>query len=367
MEEIKQEFLELIPKERLSPEQRAFREKETHGFGIAIYQFVREPSVLDEILPEIRHCMSIWWKNGTIVCFSASADMLYQERKLFFALYDVGKHKKRLKCAIYGASNAIIAETAAWFWSLQHSGRGQAALEIGYRRFDEDRAFDFAAFHPEQLAQILDANPQRAISIDEGTWTAQQGVVLATRPYPLRLTFCSKSGFVTFTDSGTAFIEALEKQKSLFGSLCLGYVAFGMLTRENMERLYQLEMLDELKIRSVYKDQALLPFSAKVNSLDYFFDARCVRPEDFHSLDIPAKNLSVNVCSDVWEVCDQFLIAMLNRMTTLGHFTKFNLELALSCNVHYEDFATVEVTARIADALISFINANPLLTHLVFD
>jgi hypothetical protein len=287
---IKQEFLELIPKERLSNEQRAFRDKETHEFGIPIYKLVREPSALDEILPEICHCMSIWRENGTIICFSASADMLYQERKLFFALYDVGKHKKRLKCAIYGASNVAIAETAVWFWSLQHSGRGQAALEIGYRRFKEDRAFDFAAFHPEQLAQILDANPQRAISIDEGTWTGQQGVVLATRPFPLRLTFCSKSGFVTFTDSGTAFIEALEKRISLFGSLCLGCVAIGMLTRENMERLYQLEMFDELKIRSVYRDQALLPFSAKVNSLDYFFDARCVRPEDFHSLAIPAKN-----------------------------------------------------------------------------
>jgi hypothetical protein len=117
----------------------------------------------------------------------------------------------------------------------------------------------------------------------------------------------------------------------------------------------------------VYKDQALLPFSAKVNSLDYFFDARCVRPEDFHSLDIPAKNFSVNVWSDVWEVCDQLLIAMLNRMTTLGHFTRCNLELALSPNVHYDDVLTVEVTARIADASIGFISANPSLTHLVFE
>ncbi|GAX17691.1 hypothetical protein FisN_10Lu411 [Fistulifera solaris] len=148
--------------------------------------------------------------------------MLYQERKLFFALYDVGKHKKKWQFAIYGTSDAAIAETATWFWSLPHfKGRKKAGLEIGYCRFDGVPSFDFAALQPEQLARILDANPQRMITIDEGTWTVQQAVVLATRSYPLRLTFGRKIGDFNFVDNGTAFVEALAKRKSLFGIYAL--------------------------------------------------------------------------------------------------------------------------------------------------
>jgi hypothetical protein len=40
--------------------------------------------------------------------------------------------------------------------------------------------FDCAVIRPEQLASILDAH--RQLSLRCGTWTAEQSVVLATRP-----------------------------------------------------------------------------------------------------------------------------------------------------------------------------------------
>ena len=72
----------------------------------------------------------------------------------------------------------------------------------------------FAALAAEQLAHVMDANPTRHYVFQTGKWNAEQFVVLATRSYPLSLSF--GIGF-TFTDGGIAFADALHARKSLFG------------------------------------------------------------------------------------------------------------------------------------------------------
>jgi hypothetical protein len=71
--------------------------------------------------------------------------------------------------------------------------------------------FGFAAITPQQLAHILDSNPNRKVQISTGLWSAEQSLVFATRPYLLNLYFESRhtdDGFY-FEDDGTQFVDAL--------------------------------------------------------------------------------------------------------------------------------------------------------------
>ena len=105
---------------------------------------------------------------------------------------------------------------------------------------------------PEQLARRMDANPARRFVFEQGTWSAEHSVILATRPYPLDLKLCNdpldELGF-DFQDDGTAFVDALERRQSPFGSLCLefegSYPSYSPLSSENLERLFNLDFFFE--------------------------------------------------------------------------------------------------------------------------
>ncbi len=73
-------------------------------------------------------------------------------------------------------NDVAIAETLATFLGSFKSK--QLVLEMDSRR--NEFCFDCAVIRPEQLASILDAH--RQLSLRCGTWTAEQSVVLATRP-----------------------------------------------------------------------------------------------------------------------------------------------------------------------------------------
>ena len=220
----------------------------------------------------------------------------------------------------------------------------------------------------------MDANPTRQLALSTGVWTAQQSVILATRPYRLDLVFCqppsaSASARFEFEDGGTAFVNALEERRSCFGSLCIAiyYAELHMpFSQANLERLFKLEeIFNEFGIRCMYEEGALLPFSAKTQVLDYAICATYIQPQDFDTIHVAAKRLKfalnyLNGDVDNWDV---MLISFLNRVAQLGHFESLCFSVRYFDEENIERYA-FERVARVAEALICAINANPNLRHL---
>ena len=353
-QEGKHPFLELIPNERLSYEQHDLRPVNCGGL-IPIYQLLRTPTHLSDILVKGTHDryekIGIWRNNQTLICTEDFGALGTRHCK--FTVDDV-------RCAIYGDSSATIVDTFSFFCSLKSLGGEKASLIIGspnctWHNFD---------YYPLRLTPILDANPIRSIELNTGIWTAEQSVVLATRPYPLNLKLCRPT--FAFKDKGTAFVNALERRQFPFGSLSMTLykdddtpVSF---SHTNLKRLFQLDVFENLKITISDKESVLLPLSARVNALECEIDAKHVQARHFDSLDIVTKDLNVTINLDDVDNWSAVLISFLNRVATLGHFER----LSFSVGGWDDDREPIEhdEVQPVAEALIRVIHANPKLKHM---
>ena len=260
------------------------------------------------------------------MCMSSTrAAQAFLERRVYCTL----KHcadKYDSSCAIYGKTDAAIAETASWFWSLKHSVTdAQVWLVIENHLCGERYKFDFAALHPEHLAQILDSNPTRNLSIQAGTWSPGQSVILATRPYALHLLLYNDSrspGNFRFNDEGTAFLGALQSRQFSFGSIDL---IGEPLSTANIQRLMNLDVFEKIGWSALDGEDALLPLAAKAVALSCV-NADRIRPEDFDSVDVFTKDLEVTIYLDDTDDWAELLVSFMNRLAKLGHLEKLVLE-----------------------------------------
>ncbi|GAX17685.1 hypothetical protein FisN_10Lh383 [Fistulifera solaris] len=298
-------LLQIIPQDALSPEQRAFCRNP--DIDLPLYRLLREPTHLDDFDWENEYDRAIWRDNQTIIYLSFSTIRKYDERRPFreksvsFVINCGNKYILSFGM-IYGKSDAAIAETATFFWSLKQSDAYNiVSLQIGNTFNEQSDTFDHGALSPEQLAQILDANPTRHCDMKLGTWSAEQSVILASRPYPLKLTLgasvVERDDCFRFSDGGTAFVEALQNRELGFGNLAVDFRTKGRnvisLSHINMKRLFKLpHMFDRLAIEGVDEEFVLLPFSAQVSALSYHLDAQHLQHDDLDSLDIAANNLT---------------------------------------------------------------------------
>lgn len=412
MEEKQKEtdILELIPRRRLSLKKGTFQpENRRHVWPI--YKLLWEPSNLDEFdwrkhlhpYPNSFNLLgiSIWRENKTLTCVTEQyPSPMYKEKSLSFTIYCSGKSP--LQFTVYGETDAAIAETATFFWSLRYAEDRKTRLEIG--SYDSSRPIDFAtAFQPEQLARMFEANPTRRIKLSRVYVSAAQSTILASQPHRVELEFCefldSTGNCFCIADRGTAFVNALTKRTSSFGTLKFSFRdtrwSLKCLNLHNLKRLLELEVFEKLTFDALDKNSALLPFSARVHTLEYKIDAEHVKAEDFSSLDIRAKDLSLTVYSeggiesdyddymqgddaedeewdaegrqrvdtegDEWDV---ILISFLDRVAALGHFEslRFGIGFRRGRNAWFEyDYSTV---VPIRKALIRAIEANQNLRHL---
>jgi hypothetical protein len=362
------DILELIPNNKLSSEQKSFRaskDKETFPF----YKLIREPLDFDDLGLQKDSKLIIWRENGTLICIGACSFRKYEERKLFCWIYNNGD-RHGSSCSIYGKSKAAIVETAMFFWLLKRSGRDAAGKSTSTLSIRECERFDITAFSPEQLAQISDANPTQELEIHAGTWSAAQSTVLANRSYPMGLSlvqhFRNQSSF-RFADDGCAFVHALGKRQSSFGTLYMhwdvGYQKMPF-SPENQRRLYDLDVFEKLTLRSLNdKKINLLPFLAKVNTLDYEMDANDIQPEDFDPLNIAAKDLRLKLCLSNTNDWDMIFVSLLNRLAQLGHLERLKL---IPCWDEMDERRTsgFEDSESVAQAYIRVIGGNPKLSYL---
>jgi hypothetical protein len=406
MKEESAPLLQRIPASKLTAKQRRLRPC-LHGNPLPLYECVREPTHYDEIMEDV----AIWRSNGTVISIGST---FYQEsspRGVIFALYeeyeeedDDGKKNDEgdnpdevdddseekeddeddddskeednsdhssnedddedgelhLHGGIFGETEASIAETATFFWSLKH----RSATNLAVLKLVGTRRFDVKSFQPRQLTRIVESNPHRHWDLQAGEWIAQQSVVLATLPVNLRL-----GGSFSLPDDGTAFVDAFQQRTTPMQSMILDFDNEDMpFSKANLTRLLQLEnMGDRLRINTLEeKEMMLLPFSAKVNCLEYELMARKVNPEDFNSIEFGAKSLYLTLYLDWVEDGNWYghVVSLFNRVAQLGHLESLSLFLQYSdwMSRHYSD--SDDEISSIADALIRLIQGNPNLRHL---
>jgi hypothetical protein len=377
-------LLELIPVDQFTEHQEKMLELDL-CYPVELYRFSREPSSLNEVSFDSNKSISIWRDNGTVICLGGEAHDKYCERCICF---DISHGEITRQVAIYGIaddydeeytqSDAGMAETTAFFWSLKDLEADISILEI-FIHGSEDQIsspFSLKALQPHQLASILDANPTRTFDIRCGPLTPKQSKILATRPYPLKLKF--GESLVTNEDQfrfqkkdkGRAFVDALEKRQPLFfGSLSIDLsisdeIPFGP---NELKRLLELDIsYDKLAIANVIRDNksVLLPFSVKANSLECKIEAQRFQANDFNSLNIVTRDLRLMI--DLVNVTDweMYLTLFFNRVAVLGHFQKLNL--LFDCRRSYEETQLFEFekVASITKALLHAVNSNPKLSHL---
>jgi hypothetical protein len=145
-----------------------------------VYRLLREPKHLEEFEWETNRKKIICCDNDTVICVCSRDWLQYDDASYArFIMEKVGQHY--LRGAIFGKSDATIAETAAWFRSL--------------------------------LTQILGSNPTRCVSFIANQLTTDQSVLLATRPYLLDLELNRYATDEGLSDEGTAFVDALENRR----------------------------------------------------------------------------------------------------------------------------------------------------------
>ena len=167
-----------------------------------------------------------------------------------------------LQCIINGKTDAAIAETATFFWSLQHAKKIDPPHADYGISIDGAGNFDVGALQAEQLTRILEANPSRRFELSTGIWNAEQAWALAACSSSINMRYVWRSRLkmnvrFAFQDGGTAFVDALQTRLSSFGTLCmLGNPTKTALSRPNLIRLFQLEnnVFDKLDLSS------LMPF-----------------------------------------------------------------------------------------------------------
>ncbi|GAX22697.1 hypothetical protein FisN_4Hh191 [Fistulifera solaris] len=347
-------YLQIVRRDRMTPRQQALVPAHLPR-SLTLYEFRQDPTRLDDINWQEYGSIAIWSSNGSVIFIIE--DQYFKPfwgRHVLFLLSD------RLRGSIYGETDAAIAETATFFWSLQypeHWGENHLQIRLGFVP-PGNSEFDFAALLPAQLEQILDST--RFITLSAGTFTAEQSVILATRPYPLNIVL---SGRFTFVDQGTAFVHALQTRESPFGFLeVIGRRNGRPFSVENLQLLFQLNfILEHLRCHIDDEECALLPISAKVNKLHYRMSTNYVRPDDFASIDIEANDFTLELSVDGnHENWDSLLIAALHRVAELGHFER----LCFSVFSDYPRKMGFDRVARVVDALIRAIHANPSLACL---
>ncbi len=349
------EFLQLIPQQQLSSEQNTLlslineESSSEDGNHLPIYRLDQEPTHLHELLSCNCTKFCIWRDNQTVIVVEVAFTRSIYVPSTSWLIQQTYPHSTRF-FSIMGFNETAIAETATFVLSLQNS-------EPDSMQFN----FDVDSIREDQMDSFLDVNPQRVWEFEFQTWTVEQSIRMATRPGPLKIHLYTPStihGGFSFTDGGTAFVDALQQRTSIFGSLCLHFNRRNPFTTENYVRLLQLERVVEKLELYMFRPDALLPFQAQVHSLNYRIDDYEMEKTDFETLPIVAKELTLSIHITRTENWSDSIVTFLDRVAQLGHFEHLGLEIDLWHEVDYTQMAWI------AAAIVRVLQNNPSMVSL---
>ncbi len=291
-----------------------------------MYQLLRTPLNLGEPNAE-DDCLAIWRDNAnvdvcnTIRCHRLSQLWQYRPVLGIYSLYGP-------KLYIVGRTEKAIAETAAFFLSLAGQREADLDLVIASRS-----SFDFRLVGSQGLNYLYATTSSRNLTLRYLTLSVEQSIFLATRPHPMQVTV----QFCNFEDQGTEFVDALASRKTSFGSLAyrLPYHDDKPFADDIMRRLLQVDTIKELNLSCLQDELALLPFSARVEYLDYEIDTSSLLEADLQCLEIVTKKLSLSIYHDFDEnFPTELLGGFFQRVATLGHFVE--LKVAIHGRVNFD-------------------------------
>jgi hypothetical protein len=312
-------LFEVIPPYECTPEQEALwgeRGKEAFTFKL-----LREPSTLKELI-NYGNCIAIWHEEHKTMTYVAR--YFGVRDPLDVQVLDISfgyANDAHLEFKIVGRTEAAVAETAAFWIGCEKAEEGSEDIKL----YGSSGHFDFRNAGSHCFVNMLQIRPLREVVFHRMMFSAEQAHVLATRPYASNLNFWD----CTFEDEGTAFVDGIQSRQSPLGCLALesfSNVGGQFFNYENMRRFCQSCMMEELLVSSLKEEWALLPFSAKAESLFYIsLSSTSLMGNDLQSLNIATPKLNLIIEHDDSTVPTELLTAFWRRVATLGHFVELRV------------------------------------------
>ncbi|GAX20780.1 hypothetical protein FisN_7Hu091 [Fistulifera solaris] len=277
------------------------------------------------------------------------------ELSLILYMRHQSSRKTWMQMIIIGKSEKVIAQTAAYFMSLNFSKGKEHGEDEGsdlVLRSDE-RNFDFRAVGLQCLQRRLKTVTPcaRVANVENLILSVEQSIVFATQSHTLLFKSC------VFEDGGTAFIDALETRKTTM--LDLTFIQSLQLNDDNLKRLIQVDSLEYLELPCLEGELTSLPFSAKTKKLRYFISSSALLEDTFQSVHIATRKIVLVLEHNEQSFPTEPMLAFFRRVAALGHLEE------LAFGVKYDgDGTQIEVPECIVQELIRTALANQYLKEL---
>ena len=315
---VRSPLLEEIPSSRCEPEQVA---RFSYVKDAPTYKLLRNPFRLGEINDHGR-LMALWRENGTLTYVSSygvNGSPEYGQRYLSLNFYRSG-----LKMDIVGSTDDAIAETAAFFMSLEDRLDGCQSSDVILDTYGGS-AIDFRAAGAQCFLHMFDVAPCRDLRLSMLKLSAEQSAALTRGPYSIHLILSQ----CFFEDEGTAFVGALLNRESNFGSL--SFEESTGLSDENLKGLLQVAMIQYLSLPLLNNDElAIVAFTSQAKSLDYDISYEALRKADMESLHVATARLLIRVHYDSEDFPTELMLPFWRRVAALGHFENLSVRVVLN-------------------------------------
>jgi hypothetical protein len=214
---------------------------------------------------------------------------------------------------IVGESDCAILETALYILELEKEEVRSGDLELctGSR----------LTLRPTCWSKLLDAVSSRFLEIKNTTLSVKLSQLLATKPLQLSiLEDCY------YEDGGTAFVNALERRRSIFDSLELSCDHFH---DDNLKRLFRVDKIKHLEVRRVKDELILLPFSAQADSLKYSLLLSTLQGLEahMHSVNFGTRKLELLLFHSGGPFPTSSFLSLLRRMAQFDHFAELTIDI----------------------------------------
>ncbi|GAX21810.1 hypothetical protein FisN_30Hu009 [Fistulifera solaris] len=342
------DLLEIIPPCRRTPAQvpHWFKGKDSSPLT---YKLLRAPHSLGEF-NQYQQSLAIWCDNGTLVYVSpCGLDDFPNDRQEYLSL-EFGDKSPSIH--IVGRWGPAVARTAAFFMELEDITEARSQFEIINSR--SGGRLDFCPAQSLCFTRLFQGAPARHLYINSLTMSAEQSVVLAAQTQSIHLTLMN----CIFDDWGTAFVDALQNRQQSFGSLTIESNTESLsaswektpFSSSNLRRFLQVDTIKHLTLPAMSGEFALLPFSTKLDQLDYKITFAALLDVDIQDLQIAARKLSLTISFGTFPT--ELILSFLRRVAALGHF----IELKLGFDNHFYDKDSIP--ACVAEEMSRVIAAN---------
>ncbi|GAX21196.1 hypothetical protein FisN_26Lh146 [Fistulifera solaris] len=313
-------LLGMIPYSLRKPEQVAQWEK---AGASPTYKLLRQPKNLEELTDDCKHGLAIWRENKTLTYVTPPGSDDFPDRSRsslsrFSLSMLFGSEGTAL--FICGYSDNAISETAAFFMNL-----AEQRSDVFYLKGIVEPwscFFDFCGAGPKCFT-LLQRGCVPSLIVKDLALSVEQSRALASQPNCMRMRIsCCK-----FEDEGKAFVDELEKRQSPIGLKLDGELFFDEV---NLRRLFKLNVFNHLVLPYLRDDLALQSFSAHAESLVTRISLRSMSVEDFSTLSIKTKYLTLNIKQFFEEAFPtELMISFWRRLSELGHFVELRVAIIL--------------------------------------